>query len=68
MTKMAFKLLTLPYHFIDMACKRAASLVSKQHEDPKKDPFTNIHVLVKRFQTLKEEQNYFGKNRRYNEN
>jgi RloB-like protein len=47
-------------HFIDMACKRASFLVSKQHDDPKEDPFTNIHILIKRFQTLKEEQNYFG--------
>ena len=47
-------------HFIDMACKRASSLVSKQHDDPKEDPFTNLHILIKRFQALKEEQNYFG--------
>jgi len=25
-------------HFIDMACKRASFLVSKQHDDPKEDP------------------------------
>lgn len=47
-------------HSIDMACKRASFLVSKQHDDPKEDPFTNIHILINRFQTLKEEQNYFG--------
>lgn len=47
-------------HLIDTACKRASFLVSKQHEDPKEDPFTNIHILIKRFQILKEEQNYFG--------
>jgi hypothetical protein len=47
-------------HFIDMACKRASSLVFKQDDDPKEDPFTNIHILIKRFQALKEEQNYFG--------
>lgn len=47
-------------HFIDMACKRAFFLVSKKHDDPKEDPFTNIHILINRFQTLKEEQNYFG--------
>jgi hypothetical protein len=46
-------------HLIDMACKRASSLVSKQDDDPKEDPFTNIHILIKRFQALKEEQNYF---------
>jgi hypothetical protein len=47
-------------HFIDIACKRASSLVSKQDDEPKEDPFTNIHILIKRFQALKEEQNYFG--------
>ncbi len=47
-------------HFIDMACKRASFLVSKQHDDPKEDPFTNLHLLIKRFQVLKKEQNYFG--------
>jgi hypothetical protein len=50
-------------HFIDMACKRASSLVSKQHDDPKEDPFTNLHILIKRFQILKKEQNYFGQSR-----
>ena len=40
-------------HLIDMACKRASSLVSKQHDDPKEDPFTNIHLLIKRFYSLK---------------
>jgi len=48
------------FHLIDTACKRASSLVSKQHDDPKEDPYTNIHILIKRFQILKEEQNYFG--------
>jgi hypothetical protein len=50
-------------HFIDMACKRASSLVSKQHDDPKEDPFTNFYLLIKRFQVLKKEQNYFGQSR-----
>lgn len=44
---------------IDTACKRASYLVSKQHDHPKEDPFTNIHILIKRFQALKEDQNYF---------
>ncbi len=48
-------------HLIDKACKHASSLVSKQHDDHKEDPFTNIHILIKRFQDLKEDQNYFGK-------
>ncbi|MFI5343873.1 MAG: RloB family protein [Chlamydiales bacterium] len=51
------------HHLIEVACKHASSLISKQHDDPKEDPFTTIHILIKRFQTLKEEQNYFGKNR-----
>ncbi|MFA6916146.1 MAG: RloB family protein [Parachlamydiales bacterium] len=49
------------YSHIEVACKHAALLIAKQRNDPKEDPFTNIHVLVKRFQTLKDEQNYFGK-------
>lgn len=51
------------FHLIDMACKRASSLVSKQHDDPKEDPFTNFYLLIKRFQVLKKEQNYFGQSR-----
>ena len=51
-------------HLVDDACKHASLLVSKQSDDPKKDPFTNVHLLIKRFLILKEEQNYFGKNRR----
>ena len=27
--------------------------------DPKEDPFTNVHLLIKRFFALKEMQNYF---------
>jgi hypothetical protein len=51
-------------HLVEEACKHASLLASKQSDDPKKDPFTNVHVLIKRFLILKEEQNYFGKNRR----
>ncbi len=47
-------------HLIEVGCKHAFSLVSKQHDDPTEDPFTNMHILIKRFQALKEEQNYFG--------
>jgi Fe-S-cluster formation regulator IscX/YfhJ len=36
------------------------TLVAKQHDDPKEDPFTNLHLLINRFQALKDEQNYFG--------
>ncbi len=43
-------------HLIDVACKRACSLVSEQHEN-----FTNIHLFIKRFQALKEEQKLFWK-------
>jgi hypothetical protein len=47
-------------HLIDVACKRSSELVSIQQDDPKEDPFTNIHLLIKRFYILKEKQNYFG--------
>lgn len=47
------------FPFIDTACKRASELVSKQHENPKEDPFTNVYLLIKRFHILKEQQNYF---------
>lgn len=47
-------------HLIDIGCKRASSLISKQHDDPKKDPFTNVHLLINRFHFLKEQQKYFG--------
>jgi hypothetical protein len=47
------------YHLIGVACKHAFSLASKQRDDPKEDPFTNIYVIVERFQVLKEKQNYF---------
>lgn len=49
------------FHLIETACKRASNLVSKQNEEPKEDPFTNVHVLIKRLQILKEKQNYFSK-------
>ncbi len=49
-------------YLVDDACKHASLLISKQYGDPKKDPFTNVHLLIKRFLTLKEKQNYFGKN------
>lgn len=48
------------HHLIDIACKNASKLASKQNDDPRKDPFTSIHILVKRFHILKDEQNYFG--------
>jgi hypothetical protein len=50
-------------HLVDVACKHAFMLSSKQDDDPKKDPYTNVHLLIKRFRMLKEEQNYLGKNR-----
>ena len=49
-------------HLVNDACKHASLLISKQDNHPKKDPFTNFHLLIKRFLTLKEAQNYFGKN------
>ena len=57
------QILNTTIHLIGMACKRASSLVSKQQDDPKNDPFTNIHILIKRFLALKDEQNYFGQRR-----
>lgn len=50
---------TTTHHLIDKACKNASKLSLKQHNDPKEDPFTSIHVLIKRFHILKDEQNYF---------
>jgi hypothetical protein len=52
------------FHLIEMACKRAFDLVFKQHDDPKQDPFTNIHILISRLKALKEQQNYFNEARR----
>lgn len=52
------------FHLMEMACKRASDLVSKQHDDPKEDPFTNIHILISRLKALKEQQNYFDNIRR----
>ena len=48
-------------HLVDHACKHATLLVTKQLENPKKDPFTNVHLLIKRLLILKEEQIYFGR-------
>ncbi len=47
-------------HLINTACKNSSLLVSKQRDDPKEDPFTNIHILIERFYDLKEKQNYSG--------
>lgn len=49
------------FHLVDKACKHASSLIKRQQDDPKEDPFTSIHLLIKRFQIIKEEQNYFGR-------
>jgi len=49
---------------IEAACKRASELVSKQHDNPKEDPFANVHILVSRLKALKEQQNYFDNLRR----
>lgn len=48
-------------HLIDDACKNASTLASKQQNNPKKDPYTNMHALIERFSFLKKEQNYFQK-------
>lgn len=52
------------FSLIETACKRASELVSKQYEDPKEDPFTNIHLLVERFHILKKQQNYFDQDKK----
>jgi hypothetical protein len=46
---------------IDIACKNASLLVSKQFDDPKRDPFTRMHLLIDRFNKLKNDQKFFGK-------
>jgi hypothetical protein len=51
-------------HLLDIACKHASLLFAKQHDKHKEDPYTNIHILIKRFKSLKEEQNYFGNQER----
>ena len=44
------------FPLIDTACKRASELVSKQQDDPKEDPFTNVHIFIGRLKALKEQQ------------
>lgn len=51
-------LFELTFSHIEQACKHGALLVSIQSNNPKEDPFTNIHELVKELQTLKNMQNY----------
>lgn len=58
------QIFNVTFPLIDTACKRALELVSKQYDDPKEDPFTNIHLLIRRFYTLKEQQNYFDQGRK----
>jgi RloB-like protein len=48
------------HHLLDTACKNATILVSKQQSNPLEDPFTNMHLLIARFQFLKNEQNHFN--------
>jgi hypothetical protein len=53
------------YHLFDSARKNTTALISKQDNDPKKDPFTNLTVLIDRFFELKCEQNYLpGENKK----
>lgn len=56
------QIFTCTHQLIDKACKNASKLALKQNDDPREDPYTSIHVLIKRFHILKNEQNYFGKN------
>lgn len=55
------QIFTITHHLIKTAYKNASKLSLKQQDDPKEDPFTSIHVLIKRFHTLKDEQKYFRK-------
>lgn len=52
------------FPLIETACKRALELVSKQDDNPREDPFTNIYLLIQRFLTLKEQQNYFDQDKK----
>ena len=47
------QIFNVTFPLIETACKRALELVSKQHDDPKEDPFTNIHILISRLKALK---------------
>jgi len=55
------QIFTCTCHLIDTACKNASTLALKQNDDPRNDPFTSTHILIERFYSLKDEQNYFGK-------
>jgi hypothetical protein len=46
-------------HLIETACRNASALAVKKLEQPKEDPYTNFHILVKRFKVLKKEQDFF---------
>jgi hypothetical protein len=48
------------FSLIEVACQRASLLISKQRDNPREDPFTNVHTLIRRFQLLKKEQSYLG--------
>lgn len=43
---------------IKLACKRAEELACRQEENPKEDPFTNVHILIERLICLREKQNF----------
>lgn len=60
------QIFNVTFPMIDTACKRALELVKKQYDDPSEDPFVNVHLLIKRFHILKQQQNYFdqGKKRK----
>lgn len=47
---------------IKTACKRAKDLESKQHSNPKEDPYTSVHILIMRLKALKEQQNFLESN------
>jgi hypothetical protein len=43
------------------ACLNALKLTKNSSYHPRCDPYTNMHQLISRFQTLQKEQNYLGK-------
>lgn len=54
------QIFTSTFERIDIACKNARMLASNQQYNPRKDPYTNIQVLLARFYALAKQQNFFG--------
>jgi hypothetical protein len=43
-------------HLLQAACRNASMVASRQQNNPQKDPFTSMHILIDRFYVLKEDQ------------